>query len=146
MSTLVKYINGKYVHAENADWAPVVLHSAQATSFAVPSAIGGGGDVTRWIDKKGFGPDLACIDILGTAAATIGTLGLYAERQSKLYLVGMLNYGSAIIIAGADVGFSQVISGVGGAERLLLGGVTGVATISAGTITARAYPVATKES
>lgn len=145
MSTLVKYINGRLAHGDNPTWETVTLHAAQATSFAVPSAIGGGGDVTKWIDVQGYGPDLACVEILGTEAATIGALALYAERRGKLYYVGLLNYGDTIRIQGADVGWSQVIAGAGGAERLIVGGYASSAAISAGTITVRAFPVATKE-
>lgn len=144
MSTLVKFINSG--HGEFLNWGPVTLHAAQTTSFTQPTALGGGGEVVKWINGQGYGPDLANIEITGSAAATItGPVALYAERRGKVYFVGLMNYGQDIVLQGADVGFSQVIAGVGGAERLLLGGVTGAALISTGTIAVRAYPVATKE-
>jgi hypothetical protein len=146
MSTLVKYLNGRVGHSENPTWKPVTLHSAQGTSFVQPTAIGGGADVTGWINEQGYGPDLAAVDILGTAAATItGPLALYAERRGKLYFVGQLNYGLDIVLQGAEVGWSGVIAGVGGAERLLVGGISTAALISTGSITVKAYPIATKE-
>lgn len=146
MTTWVKFLNsGLSTDDDTPGLTRRTLHSA-AASFPQPTAIGGGGVVSTWRDDQGFGPDLANIEMIGSVACTLtGPVALYAERRGIVYFVGLLNYGSDIYIQSATVGWSQVIAGVGGAERLLVGGLAATVTPSAGVVTVKATPVATKE-
>lgn len=126
--------------------APVTLHDGVA-SFAQPTAAGGGGDISGWRDDGGFAPDVVDISVRGSAAALMdGPLGLYGEKDSgEVGLLGYLNYGEPIRLQSATVGFNQPMSGVGIFKRLLVGGVAGTVTPSAGTITVKVTPIIATE-
>jgi hypothetical protein len=146
MSTWVKFLSdGASTTDDTPGLTRRTLHNA-AASFPQPTAIDGGGTIESWRDGRGFSPAEADISILGSAACTLaGPLGLYGERFGKVYLIGLLNNGQDITIQGANVGFAQQVSGVGTFERLLLGGVSGTVTPTAGTITVKATPLAVED-
>lgn len=122
---------------------PVTLHSA-VTNFAQPTAIGGGGDISGWRDKQGYGPAEVDIQITGTQACVMdGPLGIYGEKDDgSMGFLGYLNGGEVIRIQGAAVGFNQQISAVGIFKRLVVGGVSATVTPTPATnITVKATPI-----
>lgn len=123
-------------------WAPVTLNSA-VSSFPQPTAAGGGGLITTWRDLAGMGPILVDVSVRGSAAQTMdGPLALYGEKDNgEVGFVGYLNGGEAIVIQSAAVGFNQQVNVGGIFARLLVGGVSGTVTPSAGTTTVKATPI-----
>lgn len=146
MSTWVKFAaTGFTTDDDTPGLTRRTLHSA-AASFPQPVAVGGGGSIETWRDSEGYAPADVDLQILGTVAATLpGPLALYGERRDGVFFIGLLNNGSDIVLQSATVGFAQELTGVGTFLRLLLGGVTGTVTPTAGTCTVKATPLLVHE-
>ena len=128
-----------------ASLTPVVLNNA-AASFPVPTAAGGGGDISGagWRDAEGFGFEDANIHLAASAATVIpGPLAVYGEKDGgEVGFIGLLNDGQDIHIQSAAVGADFPVPGAGLFKKLLVGGYTGTSTPSGGaTVTASALPI-----
>ncbi len=114
-----------------------------AVSTTRPTTALHGADVTSWRTNGVFCSPLVAVFIDGTTTQTIdsptgGTQGveLWGYRLSQWWLIGHLNEGSVIEIAGADQGFAASCNTIGVFERLSVAG-----TVSSGTAAAKMVPI-----
>lgn len=114
-----------------------------AVTSTRPNLASHGVDITSWRDNGRFASALAGIFLEGSAAQTLssptgGTRGveLWGYVRERWWLVGAINNGDTVEIAGATQGFVQEMNVIGVFERLAV-----AATASVGTTTARFFPI-----
>jgi hypothetical protein len=118
----------------------------QVAVTAARPAIGSDGvDVTSWRINGSFSTPLAALFVDGDRAMTItsptgGTAGveLWGYRLAQWWLIGILNKGDDIVIAGAAQGYACECDVVGIFESLAIAG-----TVSAGAAVGKLAPIQT---
>jgi hypothetical protein len=101
-----------------------------------PTTVAHGVDISAWTADKVAPVAVVCL-LDGSEAATVadptggtGGVELWGYIQSKWYLLGYLNNGDDVPIAGDDGGFAAELGKAGIGTRLAIAG-----TASAGTVT-----------
>lgn len=118
----------------------LVQHAISATR---PSLANDGVDVLSWRTNGEFSGPLAAVMLGGDQAMTIGpptggALGpeLWGYRLSQWWVIGYVNDGNDVTIAGAAQGFAQAMNIIGIFERLCIAG-----TPSVGAAVAKLAPI-----
>jgi hypothetical protein len=119
------------------------LLASTAVSATRPTLAANGVSIAGWRINTRFSPRWACVFLDGSIAQTIssptgGSYGpeLWGYIRSQWYLLGYLNNGSDIPIAGSGQGYLQLAHVVGVCDRLAIAG-----TPSAGTCAVELIPV-----
>lgn len=126
----------------------VALNAGKLVTMPVtaarPVAAGDGVDITNWRVTGLFGPPLASVMLGGTLAANVSSptggangVEVWGYVQTAWWLIGYLNNGADVPLAGAGQGFAQEMDVIGIFERLAIAG-----TPSAGVVTATLVPMA----
>lgn len=122
-------------------------------AFATPTGTGTAAnsvDISSWKDPAVYNyvPDACAVFLTGTGQGdTDKPLGVYgivtaadapASIKNKAFLLAALNGGAVVQIGGATTGYSQELDGLGGFDKLAIGGIDGNTATFANAITVTA--------
>lgn len=120
----------------------VTMHNG-TNSLPVPTGGSAGGAIS-WAQGLGVPVD-AIVEITGNGATTLtGPVGLYggSTTDGQEYLLGKLNGGNDVVLAGSNSGYAEKVSFVGLFDHLAIGGISGTITPTASkTVTVKVIPI-----